>query len=98
MNYEALAGDSRELFFRPQYKVLENSSIELRNAVRTLVSPQMRVAEGELAQRVSARRSIRPDGTRLPQRTEQTIENILVSREMVRVDLGVDLLIAQPHK
>jgi hypothetical protein len=97
-NYETLAGDARELFARPQYRVLENSSIELRNAIRTLVSPQMRVAEGELAQRVSARRSIRPDGLPVPPPTERTIENILVAREMVRVDLGVDVLIAQPHK
>jgi hypothetical protein len=97
MNYHALAGGARELFGRPQYSTLEHSSHELRDTVRTLVSPQMRIAESELAQRVSARRSIRPDGLPLPQRTERAVENILVAREMVRVDLGVDLVIAQPH-
>jgi hypothetical protein len=82
MNYEGLAGGAHELFLRRQYRVLENSALELRNTVRTIVSPQMRTAEGALTQRVSARRSIRPDAASLPQRTEQTIENILVAREM----------------
>jgi hypothetical protein len=97
MDYEALAGNARELFQRPQYRTLENASLELRNTVRELVSPQMRGAEGDLAQRISARRSTRPDGLAVTRQTERTIENILVAREMVRVDLGIDTLIAQPH-
>jgi hypothetical protein len=56
INYETLAGSAQELFHRPQYRTLESSSRELREMVRTLVSPQMRGAEGELAQRVSVRR------------------------------------------
>jgi hypothetical protein len=97
MNYHALAGAARELFERPQYMALESSSRALRDTLRTLVSPQMRAVEGELAQRISSRRSTRPDGTPLPQQTERAVENILVAREMVRVDLGVDMLMAQPH-
>jgi hypothetical protein len=98
MNYHALAGTARELFERPEYSSLEQSSRELRDTVRTLVSSQMRMAESELAQRVSARRSIRPDGPQLLQQTERAVENVLVAREMVRIDLGVDVLIAQPHE
>ncbi len=98
INYDGLAEGAHELFLRPQYRVLEDSALELRDAVRTLVSPQMRTAERGLAQRVNARQSTRPDTARQPQRTEQAIENILVAREMARVDLGVDVMIAQPHQ
>jgi hypothetical protein len=98
MNYEALAGSAQELFHRPQYSRLEHSSRELRETVLTLVSPRMRGAEGELAQRVSIRRSSRPAGPPVSPQTERAIEDILVAREMVRVDLGVDVLIAQPHE
>jgi hypothetical protein len=98
MNYEALAGSARELFHRPQYSTLEHSSRELRDTVRTLVSPQMRGAEGELAQRVSIRRSDQPAGPPGSPQAERAIEDILVAREMVRIDLGVDVLVAQPQE
>jgi hypothetical protein len=96
--YDDLAGDAHELFLRPQYRVLETSALELRNTVRTLVSAQMKRAEAGLSERINARRSIGLETARLPQRTEQVIENILVAREMARVDLGVDVMIAQPHQ
>jgi hypothetical protein len=57
----------------------------------------MRTAEGNLVQRVRSRRAVRPDGIALSPQVEQTIEEILVAREMVRVDLGVDVMIAQPR-
>lgn len=57
----------------------------------------MRGAEDELAERISVRRSIHPDGPRVSPQTERTIENILIAREMVRVDLGVEVMIAQPR-
>jgi hypothetical protein len=98
MNYEALAGSARELFHRPQYSTLERSSRELRDTVRTLVSPQMRGVEGELAQRVSARRSDQPAGRPVSPQAERAIEDILVAPEMVRIDLGVDVLVAQPQQ
>ena len=98
LNYHGVADNARARFDLPRYRTLESSSEELRASVRSLVSPRMRATEGELAQRVSARRSTRADGASLPQRTEHVVENILVAREMVRIDLGVDMLIAQPPK
>jgi len=97
MNYHALAGGARELFDRPQYRSLEHSSRELRDTVRALVSPRMRMSESDVARRISARRTIRPDRPPLSQQTERAVEDILIAREMARVDLGVDLMIAQPH-
>ncbi len=97
MTYETLAGSARELFHRPQYSELANSSTALRDTIRDLVSPQMRGAENELAQRITSRRSIRPDGPPVLPETERTIENILVAREMARIDLSVDVMIAQPR-
>ncbi|NLS69338.1 hypothetical protein E3H11_10480 [Bradyrhizobium brasilense] len=98
LNYERLAGRARELFQRPRYRVFENSSRELRDTIRTLVSPQMRGTEDELAQRVRGRRSIPTAAVPPTPQAERAIEDILVAREMARVDLGVDVLIAQPSK
>jgi hypothetical protein len=53
-----------------------------------LVSPSMKEREGNIAERVRERRAGRSDG--LTPETEQTIENISIAREMVRVDLGAD--------
>jgi hypothetical protein len=98
LNYGALAQNARELFERPQYRTLENSSQLLRDTVRTLVSPQMRGAETQLAQRVRARRAAEPIGSAASGHVERVVEDVLVAREMARVDLGVDLLITQPHE
>jgi hypothetical protein len=98
MTYETLAGSARELFHRPQYSELENASAALREAIRSLVSPRMRGAENELAQRITSRRSARPDGSPISPETDRTIENILVAREMARIDLSVEVIVAQPRK
>ena len=57
----------------------------------------MRGAEQEVTQRVHARRELRPIDLSITPEAEQTIEDILVAREMVRVDLGLDVVIAQPR-
>lgn len=98
LNYGELAQNARGLFERPQYRTLESSSRLLRDTVRTLVSPQMRGAEPELAQRVRARRAAEPAGSTRSGHVEQAVEDILVTREMARVDLGVDMLITQPKE
>ena len=96
LDYSALAQNARRLLERPQYRTLESSSQLLRDTVRTLVSPQMRVAESDLAQRIKRRRAIDP--TTASGHVERVVEDILVSREMARVDLGVDMLITQPRE
>jgi hypothetical protein len=98
LTYEALAGSAQELFHRPEYSELASSSAALRDTIRDLVSPQMREAENELAQRITSRRSTRSDGPPVLPETERSIENILVAREMARIDLSVDVVIAQPRK
>ncbi|WP_211400812.1 hypothetical protein, partial [Bradyrhizobium denitrificans] len=98
MTFEALTRNARELFLRPRYMRLENSSHELLNAVRQMVSPEMRGAEGEVRRRIGIRRSDRRREQPASQRTERAIEDILLAREMVRVDLGLDVLIAQPRE
>lgn len=97
-NYHRVADSARTHFDVPRYRSLESSSQALRASIRSLLSARMRATEGELAQRVSARWSLRVDGAPLPQRTERVVENLLVAREMARIDLGVDMLIAQPRE
>jgi len=57
----------------------------------------MRQAEGLVAERISTRRSAVADGPALPRDQDQVITDILVAREMARIDLGVGVLIAQPR-
>jgi hypothetical protein len=96
INYEKLTGIMRHDFDNARYRRLEESARELRETVRELVGPEMRRAEGNVAERVSARRGLRTTVAPVSPETENSIEDILIAREMVRVDLGVDLMIAQP--
>ncbi|WP_407150456.1 hypothetical protein [Bradyrhizobium sp. ORS 86] len=98
LNYGAFSQRARGLFERPHYRTLEDSSRLVRDVVRTLVSPQMRGAEAELAQRVRVRRAAEPTAAAASDHVERVVEDILVAREMARVDLGVDLLISQPRE
>lgn len=58
----------------------------------------MRGAETDLAQRVRTRRRAEPTRPAASEHVERVVEDILVAREMARVDLGVDMLITQPQE
>ena len=57
----------------------------------------MRQAESQVAERISSRRSGVADRPAMPRDQELAIADILVAREMARIDLGIDVLIAQPR-
>jgi hypothetical protein len=75
---------------------LRDSAPELRQKIRAVVSTSMREGEGSIVERVRARRTVQPQAD-LRAEDEHRIEDVLVAREMVRVDLGVDLVLAQPR-
>jgi hypothetical protein len=84
-------------FFRQdRFRTLDKASRELRDAVRDLVSGPMRASERAEVERIEKKRTAQPDTRGLSAERERVIVDILVAREMVRVDLGVDLLLAQP--
>jgi hypothetical protein len=98
INYEALAHRAQSLFENSRFQVLRSASRELRDTIRSLVSDPMRETEGLLAERIDLTRSARRERPVESPQEEEVVKNILVAREMARVDLGVDVLIAQPHE
>ena len=86
--YEKIIQAALSLFEIDRFKTLEVASHELRDSVRSRVRPSMREVEGQAEQRIRSRRATSPD--RNPKR-EQAIVDILVAREMARVDLAAEL-------
>jgi len=71
---------------------------EVREAVLEAASPVWRQAEDEVAGRM--RQALPPaaaDGAAAQPDREQAILDVLVAREIARVDMGIDLVIAQPR-
>jgi hypothetical protein len=76
---------------------LRSVAQEIRENVVALASPRMRQAEQQIAERI---RSSRRSGTERPASflpEESALVDILVAREIARVDMGVELLVAQPR-
>jgi hypothetical protein len=94
--YEHISDDVLSLFHESKFSTLRNASAELRDTVRSLASDAMRGAENLVADRISVQRMAAADRPAIPEDQERTIMDILVSREMARIDLGIDVLIAQP--
>jgi hypothetical protein len=97
MTFATIAQGARSLFEHdPRFRELPVASRNLREIIRSLVSEPMRATESILAQRIHVRRAALRDGPAISP-ADEAIEDILVAREMARVDLGIDVLIAQPR-
>lgn len=75
---------------------LENTVRELQEGVRQLIPSELRQSEGQIRDRINARRVVL-DGASRDDEAQQLTTELLVMRELVRVGLGVDLLVAQPR-
>ena len=84
-------------FHQVRFRTLGRASEELRKEVLQLLPPQMRQSEGLVRERIRSRRAGFEDRPALSPQAEEVVNEILVSRELVRVGLGLDLLIAQPY-
>ncbi|RUV29242.1 MULTISPECIES: hypothetical protein [unclassified Mesorhizobium] len=95
MTYDGLAEAARSRFDEDRFRRLASSARELREAVVEMASPQIREAEGAIVERVSARRA---RAALQPSTRERATIDLLVAREIARIDFGVDLLVAQPGR
>jgi hypothetical protein len=77
-----------------RFNKLEGTAREMRETIMELASPAIRQAESQIAARVRANRLRAPDIVRPPEE-ERVVTDILVAREIARIDLGVDVIIAQ---
>ena len=95
--FEILQEEIRYLFDREAFRSLRVASRNVLENVRSLVSPAMRIAEESISERIDSRRMAQPDVGERSLEDNEVIKDILVAREMARVDIGVDLMIAQPR-
>jgi hypothetical protein len=95
LDFEALEEQVRLRFQQRRYRAFRAAAPEVREVLRSIVSAPMREAESAIVEQIRARRAAEhPDAT---WEVEQPVEDILVAREMARVDLGVELVVAQPR-
>lgn len=94
-SFETLEQRARAGFEQPKFRTLRAAAPEMRELLRSVVNAPMREAENSIVQQIRARRAAETlDAGHL----ERPIEDILVAREMARVGLGVDLILAQPRE
>ena len=95
--FDQLSGILSTTFEQHRFHDLQITAREMREGVLDLASPAIRQAEEQIAERIrSRRRPGRDDATRSPEE-EQTLIDVIVAREIARVDMGIDLLVAQPR-
>ena len=75
---------------------LEVTANHIREMILPLVSAQIAASEGAIRQRIRVRRGVLEDRMEKDDSTMKVVEELLVSREIARVGLGLDLIIAQP--
>ncbi|MBX9665923.1 hypothetical protein [Novosphingobium sp.] len=80
---------------RPQLELGELMH-RVQTSLRELRGDSVRVDERAVRNRVSARRRLR-DGAALDPERQKIVDELLVSQEMARIGLGVEMLIAQPQ-
>ncbi|MBW9113306.1 hypothetical protein JNB88_06545 [Rhizobium cauense] len=96
--FESLTGRLSQKFKDKNVRDFRAAAQEVRRAVVQAASPIWRQAEDAVAGRVrQARPPTAADGSALQPDREQAILDVLVAREIARIDMGIDLVIAQPR-
>ena len=83
-------------FEEPRYRTLEAAVRSIREQMLPLVPSRIRAAQEDIWERVRMRRTGLSDHMDIDAATQHVVEEILVYREIARVGLGLDLVIAQP--
>lgn len=82
----------------PQFRTLGDATESIRQTLKEIVPPRLWSFENDIRQRVQARTSGIPDRPPLDDQTREATESLLVVREIARVGVGAELVIAQPRK
>lgn len=80
----------------PHYRTLREAAYYIREGIIPIVSSKIQARESEIRQLIQEERRNILGQTEIDSSTEQVIEDLLVSREIARIGLGLDLIIAQP--
>ena len=93
---EDVVGQLGKLFDEPQYRRLREVARTTLEHLMQLVPQQIVDSESRIRQRIQERRITLADRPELGEETMGVIEDLLVSREIARVALGLELFVAQP--
>jgi hypothetical protein len=96
LSFEDLIGSVNERLPQRRERTLEESVQHIREVILPFLPQELRQAESELRARIVARQPIDGGARRPVDRVRSVSTEILVLKELSRVGLGVDLLIAQP--
>ena len=96
-SFESVVELANEGLSQRSGRPLDNTADEIREGVWSLILPELRDVESELLLRVDARRAVADGADATDDRVRTVSNELLVLREIVRVGLGVDLLVAQPR-
>jgi tRNA U38,U39,U40 pseudouridine synthase TruA len=95
-NFEAISQEAQTLLGQKRFRTLKDASLELREYIRSFATETIRESENKIEDRVRFRAKSWLDLT-VPNEKERVIVDVLVAREVARIELGADLLIAQPR-
>ena len=93
---EAISDERQRSLDEPRYRELGSVATEIRQSLSSISPRELGGVEERARERIRERRALRAV-TPSDRRAEEVVEELQVSRELARVGLGVDLLIAQPR-
>jgi hypothetical protein len=96
LRYERIEQKATNLFDQRRFRSLEDTAAEIQHALLNLTSPEVRASEGAIRQRVQARVGSLTVAPAADARAREVAVEVLVSREIARVGLSLDMFIAQP--
>jgi hypothetical protein len=95
--FESLSQQISAQFEQERFESMGRTAREVRKDVVGLASPSMRQAESTIAQRIREDRQRLWDAPTRSADAEETTIDLLVAREITRVEFGVELVVAQPR-
>lgn len=97
LTFEGLLAQIGKQLEEPRFADASRSARETLDTVLALASPRWQQLRQPIADRLRIRLGSRPDGLARSSEEVQIVSDLLVAREIARVDIGVDLVLAQPR-
>jgi hypothetical protein len=97
-NFETFMNSASQMLEERSRRSLEDVTRETRESILHLLPPQLRAVEGEVRQRAVLRSVFVDRTTPSDARARAVSVELVVLKELVRVGLGVDFLVAQPRE
>ena len=96
LTMESVLGDRQFTKHRPRFGELRHMATAIRQSISSISPWALTAVEERARERIQKRSEMSAEGLTM-RRLDWAIEELLVARELARIGLGVDLLIAQPR-